>query len=166
MTIAGFRDMYLAELQELRSVEAQLLDALQNMADAASHVELKSALLNQRSETETRKKRLDDLLGRHGADPRAHTDQAMQAMVRESGKMMSLLEGKNLRDAGIISSAQRVEHYGIAAYGTAAALAGQLDLRDDQKVLHESLEEERRADALLSDLAKQTINPAAVGAAA
>lgn len=165
MTIASFRDMYLAELQELRSVEAQLTDALHRMAESASHRELKDALLHQCGETETRRDRLEALIERHGANPREHTDQAMQAMVREGEKMLSLLDGGDLRDAGIIASAQRVEHYEIAAYGTAAALAGQLDLRDDQKVLHESLDEERRADALLTSLAKETINPAAVAAA-
>ena len=76
---------------------------------------------------------------------RAHTDQA----VSETEKMLSLLEGDDLRDAGLIASAQKLEHYEIAAYGTAAALAGQLELRDDQRVLHDSLEEERTIDAVL-----------------
>ena len=76
---------------------------------------------------------------------RAHTDQA----VSETEKMLSLLEGDDLRDAGLIASAQKLEHYEIAIYGTAAALAGQLELRDDQRVLHDSLEEERTIDAVL-----------------
>ena len=65
-----------------------------------------------------------------------------------------MLNDNNLRDAGLIASTQKLEHYEIAAYGTAAALAGQLDLRDEQRLLYESLEEEKETDALLTMLAK------------
>ena len=93
-----------------------------------------------------------------------HTDQAMEALVNETQKMLSLLEGDDLRDAGLVASAQKLEHYEIAAYGTAAALAGQLDLRDDQRMLHDSLEEERKADAALTELAKGEVNQDAAAA--
>jgi ferritin-like metal-binding protein YciE len=74
------------------------------------------------------------------------------------------VQGDDLRDAGLIASAQKLEHYEIAAYGSAAALAGQLDFREDQKLLHSILEEERRADKLLTDLAKAEINHDAAAA--
>jgi ferritin-like metal-binding protein YciE len=104
------------------------------------------------------------ILRKHGASPTAHTDQAMQTLVTETKKMLTILKADDLRDAGLIASAQKLEHYEIAAYGTAAALAGQLDLRDEQKMLHLSLEEERRADALLTQLAKHKVNPHALAA--
>jgi ferritin-like metal-binding protein YciE len=75
-----------------------------------------------------------------------------------------MLAGDDLRDAGLIASAQKLEHYEIAAYGTAAALAGQLDLRDEQKMLHRSLDEERQVDALLTRIAKREVNPDALAA--
>jgi ferritin-like metal-binding protein YciE len=103
-------------------------------------------------------------LQKHGANPKAHTDQAMEALLKETGKMLTMLKGNDLRDAGLIASAQKLEHYEIAAYGTAAALAGQLDLRDDQLMLHTSLEEERHADALLTQLAKSEVNSDALAA--
>ena len=78
--------------------------------------------------------------------------------------MLSILEGDDLRDAGLIASAQKLEHYEIAAYGSAAALAGQLDLRDDQMLLHDSLLEEKEADAILTDIAKGEVNPDALAA--
>jgi ferritin-like metal-binding protein YciE len=78
--------------------------------------------------------------------------------------MLTILKIDDLRDAGLIASAQKIEHYQIAAYGTAAALAGQLGLRDEQKMLHLSLEEERRADILLTQVAKREVNPDAVAA--
>ena len=88
----------------------------------------------------------------------------MEALINETEKMLSLLEGDALRDAGLIASAQKLEHYEIAAYGTAAALAGQLELRDDQRMLHDSLEEERKVDAALTKLAKGEVNKEALAA--
>jgi ferritin-like metal-binding protein YciE len=82
----------------------------------------------------------------------------MEALLNETEKMLSLLEDDRLRDAGLIASAQKLEHYEIAAYGTAAALASQLELRDDQRMLHDSLEEERKTDAALTKLAKGEVN--------
>lgn len=163
MQIKSFKDMYVVELQELANMESQLADALKWMADAATHPSLKKELMRHRDETKEQGKRLQSILQNHGAKLRAHTDQAMQALVNETKKMLSLLEG-DLRDAGLIASAQKLEHYEIAAYGTAAALAGQLDLRDDQRLLHDSLEEERKADAALTKLAKNEINQHALAA--
>jgi ferritin-like metal-binding protein YciE len=88
----------------------------------------------------------------------------MQALIAETVKMMMLLRRDDLRDAGLIASLQRIEHYEIAAYGMAAALAGQLNLRDEQKMLHRSLEEEREFDVTLTKLAKGEINRDALAA--
>jgi ferritin-like metal-binding protein YciE len=104
------------------------------------------------------------ILKKHGASPTAHTDQAMQALIIETKKMLTMLKGDDLRDAGLIASVQKLEHYEIAAYGSAAALAGQLDLRDDQNMLHQSLEEERETDAILTDIAKGEVNSDALAA--
>jgi ferritin-like metal-binding protein YciE len=164
MEISNLKDMYLAELQELASVERQLADALLRMAGAASHPALKRVLVRHRAQTETQHERLVTILEIHGASPTAHTDQAMQALVTEAKKMLTILTEDDLRDAGLIASAQKLEHYEIAAYGTAAALAGQLNLRDEQKMLHLSLEEEKRVDALLTQLAKREINQNALAA--
>jgi ferritin-like metal-binding protein YciE len=164
MEISNFKDMYIAELQELVSVEEQLAEALLRMAAAASHAALKNALVDHHAETLAQKERLLAILRSHGADPTAHVDQAMQALIRETRKMLSILEGDDLRDAGLIASAQKLEHYEIAAYGSAAALAGQLDLRGDQMLLHDSLLEEKEADAILTDIAKGEVNPDALAA--
>jgi ferritin-like metal-binding protein YciE len=100
-------------------------------------------------------------LDKHRANAKAHTDPAGQALVNETRKMLEMVEGSDLRDAAAIESAQKIEHYEIAAYGSAAALAGQMHLREDQRTLHQSLEEEKKADALLTQLAKGEVNPAA-----
>ncbi len=164
MKISSFKDMYIAELQELANLEGQLTESLLRMAQMASNQRLKDALIHHREETQVQKDRLESILQKHGANPRAHTDQAMQALLGETEKMLTILQGKDLRDTGLIASAQKVEHYEIAAYGTAAALAGQLDLRDDQQVLHQSLEQEKHADAMLTELAKSEVNRGALAA--
>ena len=162
MQITSFKDMYIAELQELMSLEAQHGEALRRMAEVASHPSLKNALVHHQEQTQVQKQRLESMLRRHGADPFAHTDQAMQALINETEKMIAMVKGDDLRDAALIASAQKVEHYEIAAYGVVASLAGQLNLRDDQRLLHQSLEEEKEADAELTKLAKSEVNQAAV----
>jgi ferritin-like metal-binding protein YciE len=164
MELSSFKDMYIAELQELVSVEEQLTAALLRMAQMASHSALRDAFIRHREETQVQKDRLESILQKHRVEPKAHTDQAMQALVHETEKMLEILKGNELRDAGLIASAQKLEHYEIAAYGTAAALAGQLELRDEQRKLHESLEEEKKTDLLLTQLAKGEVNRDALAA--
>lgn len=165
MQITNFRDMYIAEVQELRSAKMQLSETWRRAGEVAASPRLKNIFVRHGEESQLQKERLDTLLQKHGADPRAHTDQAMQALIRETEKMMSTVEGNDLRDAALIASAQKVAHYEIAAFGTAAALAGQLELREDQRVLHTCLEEEKRADTDLTELAKREVNQDAVVAA-
>jgi ferritin-like metal-binding protein YciE len=164
MQISSFKDMYIAELQELANMEAQLTESLLRMANVASHPALKHALMHHREQTQVQSERLHSLLQKHGAERKTHTDQAMEGLVHETEKMLGILKGNELRDAGLIASAQKLEHYEMAAYGTAAALAGQLDFRDDQRMLHESFEEEKKADLLLSQLAKREVNRDALAA--
>jgi ferritin-like metal-binding protein YciE len=164
MEITTFKDMYLAELQELVSCEDQFAQCLLRMAEVASNPNLKDVLVQHQQATQIHKQRLEAILQKHGRSPRAHTDQAMQALVNECQKMIEMLKGNELRDAGLIASAQRLEHYEIAAYGTAAALADQLDLPADQKTLHRSLEEEKQTDIRLTQLAKGEVNRDAVAA--
>jgi ferritin-like metal-binding protein YciE len=90
MEINNLKDMFVAELQELVSVESQLADALLRMAGAASHPALKDLLIRHHTETETQKRRLVSILQKHNADPAAHTDQAMQALVTETKKMLTM----------------------------------------------------------------------------
>lgn len=164
MNLDSFRDMYLTELQELRSVEAQLVDALPRMAALAGHPELKQAIQAHLDETRSQQSRLDEILRRHKVDPREHVDQAMQAMLKEAEKWAGMVQDQDLRDAGLIASAQRVEHYEIAVYGSLATWAKQLGLLEDLQALHAILEEEKRADDKLSMLAKRVVNPDAAAA--
>jgi ferritin-like metal-binding protein YciE len=159
MNVDNFREMFIAELQELRSVEAQLVEALPKMADMASHPELKQAIQTHLEETRWQQSQLDEILRRHGVDPREHVDQAMQAMLKEAEKWAGMVPDQDLRDAGLIASAQRVEHYEIAVYGSLATWAKQLELDEDLPALLDILEEVKRTDESLSRLAKRVVNP-------
>jgi ferritin-like metal-binding protein YciE len=163
MHIKKFRDMYLTELQKLRSMEMQLIETLRHMAEAATNPRLGDALMRHRGEARVQRERLDRLVQRHGTS-QTHADKAMQALIVEAQRTALLLSGNALRDAGLIAAVQKLEHYEIAAYGAAAALAGQLGWRDDQRLLHQSLDEKKRADAELTQLAEDEINPAAAAA--
>ena len=164
MQITNFKDMYIAELQKLRSLEAQLSTALTRIADMALHRSLKSVLRHHREQTQRQGARLSKLLQKYAANPREHKDQAVGSLIAETDKMLDMVAGHELRDAALTASVQKIKHYEIAAYGTAAALAGQLDLRDDQRLLHESLEEEKEIDVFLTRLAKGEINQEALAA--
>ena len=150
--------MYVAELQELRSVEDQLVQALPKMAQTVAHPQLRQALESHLNETRAQRAELDKLLERHGASPVAHEDSSMHAIVREADRWAGMVTDLDCRDAGIIASAQRVEHYEIAVYGTLATWARQLGLEDDARTLHGILEQERRADETLTRLAEMGVN--------
>jgi ferritin-like metal-binding protein YciE len=164
MNLDSFREMYTAELQELRSVETQLIEALSRMAAAASHPELKQAIQSHLEATRSHQARLDEILRRCGAEPREHVDQAMQSLLQEAEKWAGMVKDPDLRDAGLIASAQRVEHYEIAVYGSLATWAKQLGLEQDLQALLGILEEEKQADEKLSALAKRVVNPDATTA--
>jgi ferritin-like metal-binding protein YciE len=164
MNIDDFRQMYVTELQELRSVEEQLAQALPKMADVAEHPDLKEAIATHTNETCSQRDRLDQLLSSRGVNPREHRDASMQALIAEANRWAGMVQDRDLRDAGLIASAQRIEHYEIAVYGTLATWAKQLSLNEDLRILLEILDEEKRTDELLTDLAKRVINPEAASA--
>ena len=99
MQINNFKDMYIAELQEVFSMEGQFAAALEKMADVATHPTLKTTLLRHRDALDVQMQRLESILQKHGADPSTHTDQAMQMLVVEAANMLSMLNENNLRDA-------------------------------------------------------------------
>ena len=159
MQLTKLNDLYIAELQELRSMKEQLVDAHQRLAEAVISSRLTREFMRHHDETNTQIERLDALLERHEVEGDGHTDQAMEALIRESEKMIAIVPEGELRDVALIASAQKIAHYEIAAFGSAAALAGQLELRDDQKALHACLQEEKRIDGSLTRLAKGEVNP-------
>ena len=107
MNVGDLRTMYVAELQELRSVEDQLVTALPKIAQLVEHPQLRQALERHLAETESQRNRLDELLKRHNATPTAHEDSSMRAIIREADRWAGMVSDADCRDAGIIASAQR-----------------------------------------------------------
>jgi ferritin-like metal-binding protein YciE len=158
MQIASLHDMYLAELQELRGAEMRLTAALRLMAEAAAHPDLTDTFARRRAETELRRRGLEGLLMEHRANPEGDTGQAMQALIGETQKVMAEAQSEKLRDAALIACARKADHYEMAAYGSAAALAARLELPGDQRVLHANIEQGRRADEQLVELAQRAVD--------
>ena len=154
----NLKQIYISELQEQRSAEEQLMQALPKMSEMAHDTQLASALQEHLRETRTQLDRLDEILSRHGAEPREHTDRSMETILGEAGKWAMMIDDPEPRDAGLIASAQRIEHYEIAVYGTLATWAKQLGLNEDTDILLTILEEEKNADWKLTALAKKQVN--------
>jgi ferritin-like metal-binding protein YciE len=108
---------------------------------------------------------MEDLVQRHGRTER-ESDGSMRAMIAEAEKMIARMPPGAVRDAELIASTQRIEHYEIAVYGTLATYAKGLGLPEDKKILGAILEQEKAADEALTDIATGVVNPKAIAAAA
>jgi ferritin-like metal-binding protein YciE len=161
MDVRDFQETYAAELQEACSIEVQLVEALPKIAEAASAPELQQAIRMHLEETREHQRLLEDLLLQHGVSSRQHTDQSMQAMIKEAEKWKNTIQDPPLRDAALIASIQRIEHYEIAVYGTLATWAKQLGMDKDRYVFRGILDQEKQAIDKLTTIAKADVNPAA-----
>lgn len=146
------RDMYYAE--------KKLVKTLPKMAKKASSEELADAFNSHKTETEGHVERIEKVFEIIGKTARAKKCEAMEGLTKEGDHVMEEADEDGVMDAGLIASAQAVEHYEIARYGTLIAWANQLDLSDAASLLEESLAEEKAADEKLSSLA-ESVNPMA-----
>ena len=153
MQLQSLNDLFVEQLQDLYSAETQLVEALPKMASAASHEELRDAFEQHLAETRGHVERLTRILGDLGQTPGAETCKGMKGLIAEGDEVLSMQGDPAVIDAALIAAAQRVEHYEIAGYGTAKTLAGHLDLGDAKDLLDETLDEEGKADKLLTKIA-------------
>lgn len=153
IAVNDFYDLYIAELSELRSVEAQMADHLGALAAQATDKTLSNAIRTHRSVTAAHRDRIDRLLQDHGTAAGDGHDGSMRALLAETGKWARMIGDSDLRDAGLIASLQRMEHYEIAVLGTLASWAKKLGYDQDATVLSAILQEDKAADAYLSDIA-------------
>ena len=160
----GLKELYLDELKDLYNAENQLVKALPKLAKAAASEELRAGFEEHLEQTRGHVSRLEQIFKSLGENPKGKKCKGMEGLVEEGSEIIDEDFDDSVKDAGLIGAAQRVEHYEIAAYGTAAALAGQLDYRDDQRLLHLSLQEEKDTDMLLTRLAKIEVNQDALAA--
>lgn len=157
----SFKEMYVSELLEARSLEVQLTKALPGIIEEATDADLKQVLQDHLSKTQTHMEQVNEILQRHDASADEHKDQSMERLVSETCKWVGMIEDEDLRDAGIIASAQRMLYYEMAVYRTLSAWAKQLGLGDDEETLRAVSAQERAVDKELTKLAEREINPSA-----
>jgi ferritin-like metal-binding protein YciE len=161
LKLDSLRDLMVEELHDLYSAETQLLDALPKMAEAASSNQLKSAFSHHLEETRQHVSRLERIFQQIGEKSSGETCEAMKGLIKE-GEILVKAEGDpDVRDAGLIGAAQRVEHYEIAGYGTARSLARRLGESQIAEALQQTLNEEAEADKKLTSIAETQVNIAA-----
>jgi ferritin-like metal-binding protein YciE len=151
--ISNLEELYYDQIRDLYSAETQLLSALQEMASNASAPELREAFSEHLEETRRHVERLRDIGQRHNFDCDGTTCEAMRGLIREAKTHISETVTGNVRDAVLIASANRVEHYEIAGYGVARSFAGCLGFDDDRDILDTTLDEESKADTKLTKIA-------------
>lgn len=154
----SLKDLLEHEVKDLYSAETQLIDALPEMAKAASNSKLKQCFEDHLKETQNQLERLQQVAEMMDMDPKGETCAAMKGLVKESKDMIKKQGNEDVKDAGLIAAAQRVEHYEMAGYGAAHTYAQQLGLKDAAKLLQETLDEEKNADTKLNKIALSNIN--------
>ncbi len=152
-TIESLKDLLIDELKDLYSAEQQLVKALPKMAKAASNQNLKDGFTEHLEQTKGHVQRLEEAFGSLGEKARTKTCKAMQGLIEEGSEAIGLSAPDAIRDACLIGAAQRVEHYEIAAYGTARAFATQVGEEEVARLLGETLREEAETDKKLTTLA-------------
>ena len=153
-------ELLVEELRDLYDAEKQLVRALPRMAKASSSPELQDAFRTHTEETKGQVERLEQIFEMLGQKPRSKPCKGMKGLVEEGQEHMEEDLEEHLLDAAIIGSAQKVEHYEIAGYGTARALANILGRKDAAQLLQETLDEEGATDKKLTVIAKTLLKEA------
>lgn len=154
----NMNDLFLTFMQDVYYAERQILKALPKMAKAAENEDLKHALMHHREETQGHVERLQQVFDMIGKRARGQTCEALNGIVEEGEEVVHEFDQGPVRDAGILASAQAVEHYEMARYGTMIAWAKVCGLNDAAAVLQQTLDEEKKADSLLNQIANKTLN--------
>ena len=155
--------LFIDELRDLYHAERQLVKALPKLAKAATSDDLRDALESHLQETETHVSRLEQAFELLDTPAKPKPCAGMQGIVEEGSEVIREHEKGAALDAGIIAGAQRAEHYEMAAYGTCLAWAKAMGHEEVADLLSSTLDEEKTADAKLSELAESGINQAAQG---
>ncbi len=158
MELNTLKDLYIHELKDLYSAEKQLTKALPKMAKAATHEDLAAGFETHLAETEEHVSRLETILKSHDESTRGPKCKGMEGVIKEGQEMIEEDAEDEVRDAGLISAAQRVEHYEMAGYGCARTYAEMIGDEQGAKLLQQTLDEESATNQKLTDLAESVIN--------
>lgn len=158
MPIESLQDLYIEELKDIYSAENQLIKALPKMAAGANHNNLRKAFEEHLDVTREHVTRLETIFKDLGEKPTGKHCKGMEGLIEEGKEMLEEKADPDVRDAGLIGAAQRVEHYELAAYGTVRTIALQLGLTDHAELLQKTLDEEGETDRKLTELAETGVN--------
>lgn len=148
------RETFLEELADIYDAEKQLLKALPKMAKAAQNDQLRQGFEEHLEQTEEHVQRLERVFVSFGEKAKAKKCKAMVGLIEEGQELISEKAG----DAALISAAQKVEHYEIAAYGSLKSWAECLEENEAAELLEETLEEEKATDDKLTEVAESVVN--------
>jgi ferritin-like metal-binding protein YciE len=166
MSLDSLDKLFHEELKDVYNAEKQLVQSLPRMARAAGSPELKAAFTKHLKETQEQVRRLEQVFREIGQTPRGKACKGMAGLIEEGKEIMQEDGEEAVIDAALISAAQRVEHYEIAAYGCLVSYAELLGLDKAAKLLQQNQAEEEAADEALTRLAEGGLNQAALTAAA
>jgi ferritin-like metal-binding protein YciE len=158
MEMQSLQDLLVENLKDLYSAENQILKAGPKMAKNVNSDELRDALTQHLKETEQQVQRLEKILGGLGESTRGKKCKGMEGLIEENKELLDEDIEPEVLDAGLICGQQKVEHYEIAGYGTAVVFAKLLGNEQAAKLLAQTLDEEKRADEMLTDIAESSIN--------
>ncbi len=154
MKLENLEQLFLQELRDLYDAEDQITEALPKMIEAAHYPELKNALQEHLEITRQQIQRLDQVFDILGEDASGQTCKGMKGVIKEGDEIISQGGDGATVDAGIISAAQRVEHYEMAGYGTVRTYAELLGQQQIASLLQQTLDEEKEADEKLTEIAR------------
>lgn len=154
MELENLKDLYIHELKDLLSAEKQITKALPKMAKAATNAKLASAFRQHLDQTQEHARRLEQILESNDESLRGPKCKGMEGVLKEGAEMIEEDAEDDVRDAGLIAAAQRVEHYEMAGYGCARTYAELLGDDKAAKLLQRTLDEEKETDHKLTELAR------------
>lgn len=158
MKIKSLRDLLIHELKDIYYAEKQILKALPKMAKAAVHQELKAAFEEHLEQTQKHVSRLEEAFDHLQVTAKGEKCLGIEGIIAEGEKLLEEELPESVQDAALIASAQRVEHYEMAAYGSARAFAEILEEDEVVDLLSETLDEEKETDEKLTEIAESLVN--------
>jgi ferritin-like metal-binding protein YciE len=151
-------ELFLEALKDIYNAEKQMLRAMGKIGRQTQSDQLRQALQKHGEETETQVERLEQVFQMLGKPARGKPCEAIEGLINEARDIMQEFKGTAALDAGLVSAAQAIEHYEIARYGTLKSWAGELGMTDAAKLLDETLQEEKKTDAILTKIAEERVN--------
>ena len=158
MPLESLSDLYLEELKDLYSAENQIIKALPKMIKAATSPELKQAFTDHLEQTKGHVERLEQICAELGKSPKGKKCMGMEGIIKDGAELIEEDPESDVLDAGLASAAQHVEHYEMAGYGSVRTWAEQLGYDNHVELLQQTLDEEKEADQLLTQIAESSLN--------